>query len=249
MYTPKDLEEIAIAYLVPGLTGKIAGEIVRSDERNTGSDEDVTVSTLSITDGHVQRAIINLTIYCKDVQSVGADVVNWKPNTERFDDITRLIVDTMSGNYGKYWKYGNMWITSPSSPKYANKETSEHFLTIRLEAKVHLMENVYNVFFGASENAPLSESDVNSLTKSVGIEEMVLMTGTQFDNFSVIIPAEYIIYSVKDIDADDLNITSEYVKSSQNITIGSVLYSIWTMKTAVPYSENHKHRVLYGKTN
>nr|GFB61037.1 hypothetical protein [Tanacetum cinerariifolium] len=43
------------------------GNVVRTDERISGFDEDVTVSVLSLTTDDLQRAIVNVTIWIKDI--------------------------------------------------------------------------------------------------------------------------------------------------------------------------------------
>lgn len=139
MYTPEEVEQILIDYLTPGFAGFYDGEIVRKDDRLGGSLEDLVVSTLSLTDGDVQRGFILVTIYVKDVsqRNEAANQVDVKPNTTRINEFTSKVYDVLNGNAGKYWKYGNLWITNPS-PIYKNAGLDEHFRTIRVAIKAHL---------------------------------------------------------------------------------------------------------------
>jgi len=139
MYTPEDIEKIVIDYLKPDLPNFISGNLTRKDERVSGSDEDLTVGTLSLTDGNVQRGTVLISIYLKDIQvrNEEAQKMDNKPNTARFDAITRKIYEVLGGNAGRYWKFGNIWISNPS-PLYANVEAGEHFRSIRVEVKAHL---------------------------------------------------------------------------------------------------------------
>lgn len=138
MHTPEDLEEIVINYLTPGLTGFIAGQLTRKDERLTGSDEDVTVGTLSLGDSNVQRGIVLVTMYLKDIQvrNESEQKMDEKPNKPRFDAITRKVYELLGENIGKFWATGNLWITNPS-PLYAEVAQKEHFRTIRVQVKIH----------------------------------------------------------------------------------------------------------------
>lgn len=135
MYAPVFLELKAINYLTDALIGKIQGQITRKDERIIQSDEDVTVSTLSLTDGEPQFGTVNVTIYLKDVTERGTDAVYYKPNTGKFDYITDLIMTGLGGNYGKYGQWGNLWV-SGYSPIYPEEKTKEHFRTVTVNFKL-----------------------------------------------------------------------------------------------------------------
>lgn len=139
MYTPEDIENRVLGYLTPELTDFINGLICRSDERTSGGIEGVTVGTLSLTSDDIQLGIVNITIYIKDVEvrNVEFQKMDWKPNTQRFDEITRKIFLILNGSAGKYWKYGNLWITNPSPIYRSNPEIGEHFRTIRVQVKAH----------------------------------------------------------------------------------------------------------------
>lgn len=139
MYTPEDIENIVIDYLTPELQDFIAGNLTHTDERQSGSDEDVTVGMLSLTDGNTQRGIVLISIYLKDigVTNAAAQKVDYKPNKPRFDAITRKVFEILGGNAGKYWPFGNLWVTNPS-PVYKAIEAGEHFRSIRVQVKAHL---------------------------------------------------------------------------------------------------------------
>lgn len=146
MLTPAQFEQIVMSYVEPYFTGDINGSISRTDERITKGTESLTVGHLSSTDGDVQRSIVNITIYVKDIsfRNEEAQKVDYKPNTPRFDELTAKMYECLKFNTGIFWDKGNLWMTGPSPLYRTSPEIGEHFRTIRVQLKVHNHESPVN---------------------------------------------------------------------------------------------------------
>jgi len=134
MYTPEDIEKLA-SDILKASNLSISGDIVDGESRNTGSDEDITVKTLSLGDGDTQLGTVNVSFYCKDIADEGNENVNYKPNNEKLNLVIKEISTAFNGNYGVYGKWGNFFIES-FSPLYRNEKVSEHFKVVRLRFRM-----------------------------------------------------------------------------------------------------------------
>ncbi len=110
----------------------------------------------------------------------------------------------------------------------------------------------YQVFYGPTSSAPTTSADVRSLPNSrfsSAGNTFTLNTGSTEVNFSVAMPSTESITQVIDLDALNANITAEYVNNPFNVDDGGgtpVLYNVYTMTIAVPYSSDHRHQVTKG---
>lgn len=146
MYTPQDCEEKVIEYLQANaalaelqLPGK--GGITRGDLRAAYSDRDVVVDTLSLTDGDVQLAVVNVKCYIKALKDETAEIVRDQPDIATFDLMVRAITVALNGNKGQYWKKGNLYISNISNSKFKNPDTREYFNNIRVSMRMHNTKN------------------------------------------------------------------------------------------------------------
>ena len=146
MYTPQDCEEKVISYLqanaaLIALQQPKKGGITRGDLRAVDSDRDVVVDTLSLTDGDVQLAVVNVKCYIKAKKEETADFVRDIPDIEMFDLMVREITVALNGNKGKYWAKGNLYISNISNSKLKNADTKEYFNNIRVSMRMHNTKN------------------------------------------------------------------------------------------------------------
>jgi hypothetical protein len=143
MYTPEEAAEIVKGYLdIPAINNAIAGVVCGVDSRPPGSDEDITVGAISLTDNSglnsTQRGTLNVNFYKKDKNVEGADNYVNQPDTDRLKEVVKTIVAILQGpdDQGLYWKNGNLWISNVSG-KLKLEATQEHYINIRVEVKLH----------------------------------------------------------------------------------------------------------------
>ena len=108
------------------------------------------------------------------------------------------------------------------------------------------------IFYGDSSSSPTNSSQVRSLLNKIfsdGSNPFNLITGTTNTKFTVALPSNQSISLVEDLDAFNLNITSDYAmtKFLVNDSGGSsTSYKVYTKSQAVPYTDvvgGHRHRV------
>jgi hypothetical protein len=111
----------------------------------------------------------------------------------------------------------------------------------------------YLIFYGPSASAPSNSSNVRSLptkgfiTGSLALSNPFnLITGTQYNIFTVAMPNSSSITQVLDLDALNANITSEY--QNNNISVNDYAgnsnnYNVYILTIAVPYTTSHRHQI------
>lgn len=108
------------------------------------------------------------------------------------------------------------------------------------------------IFYGDSSSSPTNSSQVRSLLNKIfsdGSNPFNLITGTTNTKFTVALPSNQSISLVEDLDAFNLNITSDYAMTTflVNDSGGSATsYKVYTKSQAVPYTDvvgGHRHRV------
>lgn len=110
----------------------------------------------------------------------------------------------------------------------------------------------YQVFYGPTSSVPTTSADVRALPSSRFLSAgntFTLNTGSTEVNFSVAMPSTQSITQVIDLDALNANITAEYINNPFNVDDGGgtpVLYNVYTMTIAIPYSSDHRHQVTKG---
>ena len=104
-------------------------------------------------------------------------------------------------------------------------------------------------FFGATSATPITATarSLGSEFQSANAQTFTLNTGSSLTKFAVCLPSGVTISSVIDLDALNLNITSNYVLlGTININdIGgtSRVYNLYEMNIGAPYSSNHRHQI------
>lgn len=143
MYTPDQAKNILKDILnVTAVTNVIAGVICFSGCRPPGSNEDLTIGVITLTDpsgeNNTQRGVLNVNGYCKDKKEQAATQVYNVPNDERLSAMRAAVIQTLSGsnNQGVFWYTGNLWIGNISD-NLKIEATKEHYFNIRVEIKLH----------------------------------------------------------------------------------------------------------------
>jgi len=104
-------------------------------------------------------------------------------------------------------------------------------------------------FFGATSATPTTATarSLGSEFQSANAQTFTLNTGSTLTKFAVCLPSGVTIASVIDLDALNLNITSNYV-SLGTININDIggtsrVYNLYEMNIGATYSANHRHQI------
>jgi len=104
-------------------------------------------------------------------------------------------------------------------------------------------------FFGATSATPTTGTarSLGSEFQSANAQTFTLNTGSTLTKFAVCLPSGVTISSVIDLDALNLNITSNYV-SLGTININDIggtsrVYNLYELNIGAPYSSNHRHQI------
>lgn len=109
----------------------------------------------------------------------------------------------------------------------------------------------YRVFFGASLTTPETAIEGRLLPQFIlsnSSNTMILNTGT-YKLFSVLVPPNKNLSSIKDQDALNLDITSEYSLINNNFTVKDAGnnnisgYKLYVKSNSVSYTTNHRHLI------
>ena len=111
----------------------------------------------------------------------------------------------------------------------------------------------YFIFYGSSASTPINSSQVRLLGNKIfvdGTNPFNLITGITNTKFTVAMPNTLSITLVEDLDAFNLNITTDYVNNPFSVNDAggnSVSYKVYTKSQSVPYTDilpdGHRHRV------
>jgi hypothetical protein len=110
----------------------------------------------------------------------------------------------------------------------------------------------YLIFYGDSSTIPTNSNAVRNLTNKIfadGTNPFNLITGVTNSKFTVAMPNTQSITLVEDLDAFNLNITTDYVNNpfSVNDAAGNpAAYKVYTKSQSVPYTDvvgGHRHRI------
>ncbi len=151
MWTPAQVEELIISILTqfPDLLDAMRvnfaldGGITRKDDRDPQTTRDVTVATLSLTDGDVQLGAFMVTVWVKDIPEKLGSPANrtvYKPDYQTIDAMVRAIVDALKGQPGYFWPKGQLFVENIGNVN-VNAETKEHFQGIRVRGRLHNTSN------------------------------------------------------------------------------------------------------------
>jgi hypothetical protein len=104
-------------------------------------------------------------------------------------------------------------------------------------------------FFGATSATPTTGTarSLGSEFQSANAQTFTLNTGSTLTKFAVCLPTGVTISSVIDLDALNLNITTNYI-SLGTININDIggtsrVYNLYEMNIGAPYSSNHRHQI------
>jgi len=104
-------------------------------------------------------------------------------------------------------------------------------------------------FFGSTSATPTTGTarSLGSEFQSANAQTFTLNTGSTLTKFAVCLPSGVTISSVIDLDALNLNITSNYT-SLGTININDIggtprVYNLYEMNIGAPYSANHRHQI------
>lgn len=107
----------------------------------------------------------------------------------------------------------------------------------------------YRQFYGPVASAPANSADVRALPSNrfdTAGNTFDLNTGTVERIFAVAMRSGKTITSVIDVTALNANITSQYILNTFNVDDAGgtpTAYNIYVYQQAIPYSENHIHRI------
>ncbi len=111
------------------------GEVYRKGERPSNSTKtDVTVTSLSSSEGLVSDTIINVNLYAQDIKKKGSESYYEVPANEILKLGTTKIVELLKGNIGKFWNDGNLFIENIFGP-LSEEKVKQHFINIRVKVK------------------------------------------------------------------------------------------------------------------
>jgi hypothetical protein len=103
---------------------------------------------------------------------------------------------------------------------------------------------VYGVYSGASASVPLTAAALQALTASVFANEIIVNTGTTNRVINLGLQSDKTITSITDLDNTMFPGLTYPLQST--VTIGTVVYKIYSLQLGAPYSTNHRHRFIIG---
>lgn len=192
------------------------------------------------------EAVINI---LNPIREVGGSLdysIEWSV-VKKTNPITLIVVDgqnipAIGGNQAGT-KLGSVPAASGTYAKTIN--VSDGTLTI---GKTVTLFYLYKIFFGPSVSQPTDSSQVRALSGSIFsngiIKTFTLNTGDSDRIFSFALPDGVQLSSVVDIDALNLDLTSQYIVSSFMVLDAggnNKSYNVYTLTNAIDYSSNHRH--------
>jgi hypothetical protein len=138
---------------------------------------------------------------------------------------------TLNGSGALMYKVG---ITDSYTTSYSN---------------AYIINYDYLIFYGDSASQPTTSAMVRNLDNVRFVSSgntFILNTGTINNIFTVAMPSSSLLISVVDLDSLNTDITYAYIKIIFNINdiSGSpILYNVYTLTNALPYSINHRHLI------
>lgn len=104
-------------------------------------------------------------------------------------------------------------------------------------------------WWSALSTTPTTSAEVRAMSNDAfyGAGTFTLNTGSTLNKFTIVIPNASSITQAIDLDALNLNITSEYLLLGtivvNDIGGNAQTYKLYEMNQAVPYSSNHRHSI------
>lgn len=105
-----------------------------------------------------------------------------------------------------------------------------------------LLEAGFSLYYGPSAAIPVTGSDILALNQTIFAPSLTLNTGTTNSVFSIVIQTSKTISAVTDLDAGGFSDIKSLYTVQGTVTISEVVYNIYTMVNALPYSTNHRHQ-------
>jgi hypothetical protein len=168
-----------------------------------------------------------------------------------------LPTNTPDASYSIPWTNHNpTGSNNANSIGYRVKVTDDYTISYSSVSTI----NFYNIiFFGSSLNAPANSNAVRSLPRKIftnGSNPFTLETENINTNFTVAMPSSLSITQVIDIDALNLNVTSDYklngtLNQIQDYAGNNTSYKVYTMTNSLPYTDKpsppgHRHVITRG---
>ena len=208
-------------------------------ETNTKREKGNVASTLS---GSITRQRQNVAITSYSVQ--------YSTNNSTWSDVPGLSSVAVVGNPASVaipaTVHDDAALKSANTIYYRIRVTDEYQVTNSSTSTVSFLNTI---FYGPAENVPSASADVRNLVGKVFTDSanpFNLETGSTYRNFIAALPASLSITEVLDLDALNANITANYTVSTMFIDDGggiSTSYKVYTMTNAIPYTDNHRHRI------
>ena len=173
---------------------------------------------------------------------------NVKPNTVAIFDINSA-TNIASGlaNDGSETVALNSILLNANNATQSWKIKAQNTKDENFESGNIVVTAKFKRFFGATSATPTTAT-----ARSLGSEfqvsnQFILNTGSTLTKFAVCLPSGVTISSVIDLDALNLNITSNYV-SLGTININDIggtsrVYNLYELNIGAPYSSNHRHQI------
>ena len=173
---------------------------------------------------------------------------NVKPNTVAIFDINSATnIATGLANDGSETVALNSILLNANNATQSWKIKAQNTKDENFESGNIVVTAKFKRFFGATSATPTTAT-----ARSLGSEfqvsnQFILNTGSTLTKFAVCLPSGVTISSVIDLDALNLNITSNYV-SLGTININDIggtsrVYNLYEMNIGAPYSANHRHQI------
>lgn len=191
-------------------------------------------------------ATISIPNLVREVGSSTAYVITWSV-TANTNPITSIYVDgnfiSPTGGNQNGVSSGNTAMASGNYIKTVS--VSDGSLTTN---ESETIEFLYNIFYGNTSSVPTTSADIRALSNNFNYGTVfTLNTGTINSVYVIAVYNTHTLQTVIDLDALNLDLTNQFSLTNFNVNDASsnpVLYNIYIMNSAIPYTSNHRFQVL-----
>ena len=173
---------------------------------------------------------------------------NVKPNTVAIFDINSATnIATGLANDGSETVALNSILLNANNATQSWKIKAQNTKDENFESGNIVTTAKFKRFFGATTATPTTGTARGLDSEFQISNQFILNTGNTLTKFAICLPSGVTISSVIDLDALNLNITSNYV-SLGTININDIggtsrVYNLYEMNIGAPYSANHRHQI------
>jgi len=230
------------SYASPGMTLTLTASSISSPESNSIREKGNVASNIS---GNITRNSTNVPL--------SSYVIQYQADSGSWTDIGTPTSISGSSYSISSFSHNPTANTGASTIAYRIKVVDAYQTTTSSTLQTVTFKNI--IFYGSSLDTPTNSSGVRALTGKLfsdGSNPFTLTTGNTYTKFTVAMPNTLSITNVIDLDAFNLNITSDYVNnpfSVNDIAGNAVSYKVYTKSQAVPYTDvvgGHRHQVTRG---